>query len=238
MPVEISVILPAYREEHNLRQLLPELKKILATLTHSWEVIVVDAHSPVDFTKQCCAEHGIECVSRQDGDSYGDAVRTGIKYSSGRFVIFMDADGSHSPKYIPVLFRWRNDFDIVVGSRYVDGGRTENPWYLILMSKLVNRTFMFVLGLPCNDVSNSFKLYRADMLKSVNLRCKNFDIIEEIMVLLISKKTNLRIKEIPMVFAKRVHGITKRNLWVFALTYIFTLLRLKIYKTLSRTCVI
>ena len=64
-----------------------------------------------------------------------------IFLSRGEFVVFMDADGSHNPKHIAKLWPYRNEYDVVVGSRYVDGGTTENPAILIFMSWVVNVTF-------------------------------------------------------------------------------------------------
>jgi dolichol-phosphate mannosyltransferase len=157
---------------------------------------------------------------------YGNAVCTGIARSRGRHVLFMDADGSHNPDFIPELWKWRADFDLVIASRYAPGGKTENPWILILMSQMVNIVFRLVLGLRCLDVSNSFRLYRGDDLRKLRLECQHFDIVEEILVKLAYSRDHFRIKETPSTFEKRKAGKTKRQLVTFALGYIGTLRRL------------
>lgn len=226
----LSVIIPAFHEEENLRVLLPRLRRVLDQQGVSYEIIVVDTEVPLDNTREACVEHGVSYVHRRGGDSYGAAVRTGIEAAAGEWILFMDADGSHTPEFIPKLLAHRDNSDVVIASRYVAGGYTENSRILVLMSQAVNITYRVVLGLQCKEVSNSFKLYRAAMLKSLSLRCDNFDIIEEILFKLHRAHAQLRIREVPFSFKKRMYGKTKRNLVAFMLSYLYTLLRLRFGK--------
>lgn len=225
--LKLSVILPSYQEGENLKLLLPGLKRAAAAVSPAYEIIVVDTCRPKDDTPEVCRQHGVRYVPRQGGDAFGDAVRTGIEAAQGEWTVFMDADGSHSPEMIPKLARYADDFDVVIASRYVQGGRTENSRGLVLMSRLLNLIYVSVLKLNCRDVSNSFKLYRTDQLKQVSLRCNNFDIVEEILVKIQRLLKTVRIKEVPFTFERRKAGKTKRNLLVFMLTYAFTLVRLR-----------
>lgn len=93
----------------------------------------------------------------------------------------MDADGSHAPEFVPTLFGARGGQDVVIASRYVEGGETDNRAYLILLSRFVNLAYSIVLGLNVKDVSNSFKLYDGDQARSIQLTSDNFDIIEELL---------------------------------------------------------
>jgi dolichol-phosphate mannosyltransferase len=224
---ELSVVIPSYFEEENLRVILPRLKDELEKLHIPYEVLVVDTMQPKDNTPSVCKKHGVGYVNREGGDKYGDAVRTGIKKAKGTYILFMDADGSHSPEFIPKLFEHRKDHDVVIASRYVAGGSTDNKRILILMSLACNITYSLVLGLDCKDVSNSFKLYRAEPLKRLAPRCDNFDIIEEILFKMKRQDKGLRIKEVPFHFKERLFGHTKRNLFLFVLSYLFTLLKLR-----------
>jgi len=224
---ELSVILPAYNEEENLRLLVPRIRQACEELTGSYEILVVDTVSRMDGTAELCEEQQIRYLNRSGGNLYGDAVRTGIAQSNGRYVIFMDADGSHPPHFLHDLYRVREQADIIVASRYVSGGFTENSRILILMSWFVNIGYRVVLGLKCKDVSNSFKLYPGDELRDLKLRCNNFDIVEEVLVRLIRRNRNLRILEIPFTFKKRMFGQTKRNLFAFVFSYTITLFRLR-----------
>ena len=138
----------------------------------------------------------------------------------------MDADGSHDPGFIPKLWACRDDYDLVIASRYIRGGRTDNPLILIFMSLMVNVIFRLVLTLRVYDVSNSFRLYNGAQLRALKLECDNFDIVEEILVKLQPPGRPLRVKELPFTFQKRMAGKTKRDLVSFALGYLETLYKL------------
>jgi len=225
--IKLSVVLPSYLEEENLRLLLPRLHSTLSEQGLDYEVIVVDTLKPLDNTKKVCDAYNSKYINREKNNSFGSAVRTGIKSACGAYILFMDADGSHPPEFIPRMLACMNDYDIVIASRYIEGGYTENSKYLILMSRTLNIIYAKVLNIKCRDVSNSFKLYRADLLKPLELFCDNFDIVEEIIYKICKNSNNIKIKEVPFTFKKRMFGDTKRNLVLFIMTYIITLLKLR-----------
>jgi len=228
--LELSVIIPAYLEEENLRVILPRTSKVLHDLNAPYEVLVIDTMQSMDNTSQVCMENGAIYMNRENGNYYGNAVRTGIKYAEGKYVVFMDADGSHSPEFIKELYQFRNEYDVVIASRYVKGGGSDNSPLLKLMSYLVNVTFSVFFRLGCRDVSNSFKLYRATLLKDLKLASNNFDVIEEMLIKLKRKNRNIRFKEVPFFFKERMFGHTKRNLLMFILSYLGVMLRLMFMK--------
>ncbi len=222
MSLELSIVLPAYREAAALLKLLPVLKAQAAGLTAAHEILVIDAQEPVDETADVCQANGVRHVQRRYGNLYGDAVRTGIEEAAGTLIVFMDADGSHNPAHLKLLWDQRERYDVVIGSRYVAGGHTENPAILIFMSWVVNVIFRLAFGLRCKDVSNSFRLYRAALLKPLHLKCHHFDIVEELLILL----SHHRIGEVPVTFERRKAGQSKRKLVLFAIGYVWTLIRL------------
>ena len=228
--LELTIILPAYLEEENLRILLPRIKAVLEEIEPSSEIIVIDTESPLDKTQEVCLDVGAQYFNRSGSNSYGAAIRTGISQAKGRKVIFMDADGSHAPEFIRNLYEKKDQADIVIASRYIKGGYTENSPVLVFMSLVLNITYSFVLNLKVKDVSNSFKLYSGPQLKGLSLECDNFDIVEEIIYKLSRLHPNLRIMEIPFSFKKRMFGDTKRNLLIFIVNYLFTIIRLRMMK--------
>lgn len=227
---ELSIIIPAYLEEENLRIILPRLNAILQEIGDNCEILVVDTMEKMDNTKMVCEEYGATYINRIGGNDYGDAIRTGISRASGQYTIFMDADGSHDPEFIKNLYNIKDNYDVVIASRYIAGGNTDNSKLLILMSLVVNVAYSLILNIKCKDISNSFKLYKTDDLRDLRLMCNNFDIVEEILFKLKKKKHNLRIKELPFLFKKRIFGHTKRNLFVFMLSYIVTIVKLRFSK--------
>jgi dolichol-phosphate mannosyltransferase len=229
-PCKLSVVMPAYREVDALRQLLPNLVPAVKKLSDRSEIIVTDSMEPLDDTAAVCAEHGVLHVNRTGGNSYGDAVRTGISMSTGEFVLLMDADGSHNPRDLIRLWSARNDHDIVIGSRYVSGGRTENPVVLIWMSRILNYMYRFAFRLPVRDVSNSFRLYRGSQLRSIKLESTDFDIVEEILIRLVFGPAKATVTEVPVVFEERKAGQSKRNLPAFMLSYMASMRKMQKFR--------
>jgi dolichol-phosphate mannosyltransferase len=228
--VELTVALPAYEEGPNLVALLPALRAVLDDLRIRYEILIADTPEPRDNTPAVCAENGVRYLPRTGGMLYSHAVQTAIAASRGRWVVFMDADGSHDPAQVGRLWLERNNADLVIASRYTRGGKTDNPAVLIAMSLAVNVAFRVTLGLTCADVSNSFRLYVGDDLRALTLDCENFDIVEEILVKLCYSRDSYVVKEIPSTFGQRKSGKTKRDLRAFALSYVSTLRRLHALK--------
>ena len=228
--IELSVVMPCYEEADNLKILLPKISEALAAITPSAEILVVDTQTPHDDTPQICAQFsGVKYVPRHGGDSYGDAVRTGIAEASGKYVVFMDSDGSHNPADITALFRTitAGGADIVIGSRYMKGGETDNPFILRLMSRVLNICYRLAFGLNVYDVSDSFRIYDGEKLRAIKLVCDNFDIVEEILIRIRKNFPDVRMSEIPIRFNKRLYGESKRDLVKFIFSYLGTMYRLK-----------
>jgi len=226
--IDISIILPAYEESKNLAELLPRINDTLQG--KEFEILVIDTTEPLDNSREVCNLNGANCIPRQGGNTFGDAVRSGIKASQGRILVFMDADCSHDPEFIPSLLDCIEEYDVVIASRYIEEGYSENNFMLRGMSRILNTTYSFILSIPCKDVSNSFKAYHANSLKKIELTCNNFDVVEEILFKLSRQLKQIRIKEIPFNFKKREHGTTKRNLVSFIFTYLITILKLRFGK--------
>lgn len=217
-----------------MRLLLPRLKAQAAALTPEHEILIVDSQQKLDDTQEVCREAEVTHIFRSGGALYGDAVRSGIAAAKGRLIIFMDADGSHNPEYLPRLWAERENADLVIGSRYTTGGATENPAILIFLSWVVNVTFRIVLGLDCRDVSNSLRLYKSEQLRQLKLESKNFDIVEEMLIKICFGAERRKALEVPVTFEKRKAGHSKRNLVVFAFGYLGTLWRLSKFKRQAR----
>lgn len=225
--VELSIVLPAYREAANLRHLLPALAKVAAALTASFEILVIDAAEPMDETPTLCDGRRTFYTPRVGGDDYGDAMRTGIAVSRGAYVVTMDADCSHDPDFIRQMWERRRSAEVVIASRYVDGGHTDSPRVLEASSRILNWTFASVLGLPVRDVSNSYRLYHGELLRELELRAKHFDVLEEILAQLLWHPTRLvRVIELPFDFRQRRHGKSKRSTVVLIEAFLSAMVRL------------
>ena len=232
--IDLSIAIPSYREGENLVDLLPAIKAAAAALTPRYEILILDTDPPLDETPAVCTANGVRCVQRVGGNQYGDAVRTGVAQARGEYLLSMDADGSHSPSYFASMWARRHDADIVIGSRYAPGGQTENPAILIWMSYAVNLTFRLVFELSAKDVTNSFRLYRRSILTPMRLESNDFDILEEILIKAVMKRPPARIVEVPVTFARRKAGESKRKLVQFAFGYLKTLKTLRRFQASAR----
>lgn len=228
----LSIVLPAYDELPNLRELIPEIQSITQKLENSpIEILVVLPSIAGTQEIQEITDLGAKTVMRQPTDSFGDAIRSGIAAvaDSSELVIIMDADYSHNPLTIPRLLAAASGAHVVVASRYISGGTTANSIPLRIMSRLLNLAYSIVLGINCRDVSTNYKLYRRCDIQNVVLTCKDFDVVEELLfkVKAIHNKLFV-IKEIPDHFSERKFGVTKRQLGPFIISYFRTLFILKI----------
>ena len=233
-PVDLSVTIAAYREAENLALMLPAIKAAAAGLTPDFEVLIVDTQEAMDDTEAICAANGVRHVRRSGGNSYGDATRTVIREARGKYMLNMDADGSHSPEYFAAMWAERERYDITIGSRYAPGGHTENPAVLIWMSYVLNLTFRIAFRIRAKDVTNSFRLYRREILTPLRLESNDFDILEEILIKVTLRKPPARLGEVPVTFARRKAGESKRKLVQFALGYLSTLKRMRAFAKSAR----
>jgi dolichol-phosphate mannosyltransferase len=228
MTVELTVIIPAYNEAANLKLVLPKLQEALAVAEPAHQILIVDRVQASDDSEEVCRAAGVSYINRTPSDSYGDAVRSGIKAAQGKRILMMDADGSHDPEFIQKMLACKDGNDVVIASRYIEGGGSHVSGASIAMSRLLNLAFSAAFGLHCSDISNSFKLYDAEMLKSLSLECDNFDVIQEMLVKLIRRKPDLKIKEVPFHFGQRLTGSSKREYVKFITSYLRTLLKLRL----------
>lgn len=226
--MELSIVLPAYKEAENLKKILPKINAEVSKLNIDYEILVVDTIEKMDDTYETCKLNNATYLTREGGNFYGDAIRTGINKANGRYMLIMDADGSHEPHSITDIYNkiTNEGLDIVVGSRYCKGGKTDNNFILKMMSWSLNLAYKIIFSLKVNDCSNSFRMYNSLKLKTLKLECVNFDIVEEILIKLQLNNPNLSIGEVPVHFKKRDEGFSKRDLVKFIFTYFVTIKRL------------
>jgi dolichol-phosphate mannosyltransferase len=163
--VKILVVVPTYNEALNIPLLIPRLLVAGPDL----DILVVDDGSP-DGTGQATREQmranpgRIDLLERSSKSGRGGAVmagfRLGLADSSYDWFCEIDADLSHQPEELPSLFAASTDADMVVGSRYLAGGRIEG-WSLLrrVWSRVSNRIIRTVLGVPLTDFTNGYRLY-------------------------------------------------------------------------------
>lgn len=215
-PSRVLVSLATYNERDNLGPLLAEIHRTLPEA----EVLVLDDNSP-DGTGQLAdelavADPRVHVIHRAGKLGLGTATLAIMRFAIERhydFLINMDADFSHPPRYLPALLAGMQRHDVMIGSRYVAGGETVNwPLPRRLISRCVNTVVRVLMRLPAQDTSGAFRCYRIARLRQTdlaNLRSRGYSFQQE--VLYRCRKAGSRIGETPIVFENRRAGASKVN---------------------------
>lgn len=222
----ISVVLLAVNEAENLKILFPKILSMLDKMETSYEVLLIDSAKATDDTASICAQFPKVRYINQEESRYAGAFRTGIKYAQEDHLLVLDADGSHDPEMIPQIYaKSMEGYDLVIGSRYCKGGKTDDAVFSFLMSKVLNLIMRIVIGVRAKDISTSYRIYQTEQIKAVCLTCENYEVLQEVILRMKKNKKNFRIAEVPITFEKRLFGESKRKLMRFILTYFKTLFR-------------
>ncbi|NIM06999.1 MAG: glycosyltransferase [Armatimonadetes bacterium] len=219
----ISAIIPALNEADNLAVLLPALHRQLKKISaDSYEIIVVEGSS-TDATEQVAHDLGAMVVDQVE-PGYGGALLAGFAAAEGEWIVTLDADLSHEPGFVNDLWSAKDTADVIIASRYVKGGRADMPLFRLVLSRILNSFFTRGLSLPLKDISSGFRLYRASVVKGMNLVSRDFDVLEEIVVRARVDGNNL--KEIPFTYKPRVTGQSHAKLIRFGIAYLKTFWRM------------
>ena len=218
----LSVIIPALHEHENLALLLPELHRLLEGLEVPSEVVVVTSRDD-GKTQDAAVAHGAR-VLLQEQPGYGSALKTGFAESRGAFIVTMDADTSHAPVFIHDLWSCRDRAEVVIASRYVEGGHAQSGLWRRVLSRILNAFFQRGLSLPVRDLSSGFRLYRADLVRGQPFTGADFDILPEILVRLYA--AGWRVGEVPFSYAPRRRGRSNARVLPFGIAYLRTFTRL------------
>lgn len=212
------IAIATYNEIENLPRLVEEIFQFVPDV----HVLIVDDGSP-DGTGAWADQYAsqddrLRCIHRSGKLGLGTATLLGMEKAiegDYEFVVNMDADFSHHPKYLPDLIAGMQtdsgEIDVMVGTRYAKGGGIEGwPLSRKIMSRMVNRYATMLLGLKVSDCSGSFRCYRISVLKKIdfcNVRSTGYSFFEEILWHL--KTVEARFGELPIVFVNRELGESK-----------------------------
>lgn len=223
---KVWVVTPTYNEKENL-PLLAE--KIFALKIPDLHLLIVDDNSP-DGTGRIADElrnkYSITVIHRSEksglGKTYAQAFQSLPR--DAEIVIQMDADLSHDPAVIPEMIgkiattpgapRNDNSCDVVLGSRYIPGGKTENwDFFRKLISRFGNFYARTILGLPYRDLTGGFKCFRREVLEKIDLpSLSSVGYNFQIETTYAAHKKGFKICEIPITFTERKTGKSKFNL--------------------------
>jgi dolichol-phosphate mannosyltransferase len=209
----LSVVVPTFNERDNVPKLYRKLEAALSGL--AWEVVFVDDNSP-DGTWEVVRELGrqdgrVRCVRRIGRRGLSGACIEGILASSAPYAAVMDADLQHDETQLPKMlsFLERSEADLVVGSRYVEGGSADSfDWHRAGASVLATEVAKRALDVRIADPMSGFFMIRRDRFEQLapKLSTQGFKILLDIVA---TAHGGLRTVEVPYTFGSRLHGESK-----------------------------
>jgi dolichol-phosphate mannosyltransferase len=210
------VIIPTYNEMDNIPKLLP----IVLSKDDSINILIVDDNSK-DGTAQYVIEQQksntrLHLLQREKKLGLGTAYIAGFRYALANgydFIFEMDADFSHNPEEIPNFLKAIKEYDLVLGSRYIDGVRVLNwPMRRLLLSFFASVYTRIITGMPVRDATGGFKCFRKKVLEGIDLdKVQSNGYSFQIEMTFKAYKKGFKIKEIPIVFMDRVKGTSKMS---------------------------
>jgi len=215
---KISVLLPTYNERENLPIIIWLLVKYFTEAKLLFEIIIIDDGSPdgtLEVAKELQQLYGEDKIllrPRAKKLGLGTAYIHGIKHASGDYVVIMDADLSHHPKFIPKMLEkiTEGKFDLVSGTRYSLGGGVYGwDWMRKFISRTANYVAQVLLRPGASDLTGSFRIYKKEVLEKLVNSCVSKGYVFQMEMIVRARSFGLSVGEVPITFVDRVYGESK-----------------------------
>ena len=216
------IIIPTYNEEQNIKEIIDKIEQVLNSVDFS--ILVVDDNSkdktPFLVSESMKKYSNIMLLNRNGklglASAYIDGIKYGIEKGFDSF-IEMDADFSHNPKYLPIMFENLSNYDLVIGSRNIKDGSVVG-WGLArnIISKGGSLYSKLILNCPINDLTGGFNGWKLDLINKIgldNIISKGYCF--QIEMKYRAYKNNAKIKEFPIIFEDRKYGKSKMSKQIF-----------------------
>jgi dolichol-phosphate mannosyltransferase len=210
------LIIPTYNEIENISRLLD----VVLALEPKLDVLIIDDGSP-DGTGDVVEAHKegearVHLIRRAGKMGLGSAYVTGFRYALERdytHIMEMDADFSHNPNDVPRLLEAAQKYDLVIGSRYVNGVNIVNwPIKRLLISYFASKYVRVITGMPVKDPTGGFKCFNRKVLEGINLdNILSDGYAFQIEMNFRAWAKGFSIREIPIIFTERINGVSKMS---------------------------
>jgi len=219
--IDISILIPTRNEVKNIERLILEILDELND--YKIEIIVVDDASEdgtAELVKIIVKKHReVKFIRRHSDPDLGRSILMAVNASAGEYIIGMDADFNHHPKYLKSLVEKCDKSKMVVGSRFVSSGGMEYKLRYWL-SLFFNILLKFGLGFPIWDNTSGYYCITRNDLISLNPETIFYGYGEYfIRLVAFAKKSGMKIIEFPVFYPKRTGGKSKSKFWQMLLTY-------------------
>lgn len=214
--VSLQISIPVYNEADNILGVLEEIKSKVHT-PHRINIIYdFDEDNTIPIVNKFIMDRkipNIDLVKNRHGTGALNAIKTGFETAKDGVVLVAMADSSDDLAVVDTMFnRFSQGYDIVCGSRYMKGGKQiGGPRFKGLLSRIAGISLHLLTGVPTHDISNSFKMYRKDILNNVKIESSGgFEIGMEIVVKAFLK--GYKITEVPSTWRHRSAGTSRFEL--------------------------
>ncbi len=195
MKIKISLIIPT-KDEPYIETLVSQLRK---TFRNNPEIIVIEKGKVLPKVKAK--------IVRQRTKGLGNAFVEATKYAHGEIIANMDGDGSHRPEDLKKMIAQIDGAGLVIGSRFVRGGRTLDIQHRRFISLIARKLFAFALGLKIEDMTSGFFVVKREVLDKIKIKkVLGYKIIYPLAYK--ANENNFKIKEVPIVFSARKSGVS------------------------------
>ncbi len=203
----VSIVLATYNERENILETIGSIFQHVKDLA---EVIVVDDDSEDQTWKMVGGlnDSRVVLIRRVDTRGLASAFNRGIIESRGEIVGWMDADMCMPPSMLPDMIKKLDEYDIVVGSRYVEGGKDDRAPLRVISSQLINGLAQLVLGYGIKDYDSGFVVLRRSVFNKVSIIPTGYGAYFMEFIYTCRKK-GLTVFEMPYVFRDRAKGVSK-----------------------------
>lgn len=224
--MELSIISPMYHEEENITGTVEEIRRVLQAYTKPWELILVNDGSTdrtLDVATRLANQYdNVSVISYCVNRGRGYALRQGFKQARGRLIVTIESDLSWNAETIlEMVARLEQDstVDIILGSPYMKGGRTENiPFGRLAVSKIGNKILGLAMPGNLNMVTQMFRAYRREVLDALELEADRKEIHLEILSKALA--AGYRAAEIPAVLKWRASGTSTFRLKTTSISHL------------------
>lgn len=228
----VSVVLPTYNEREGIAEVCAELLAITRAAGLETEIVVVDDDSPDGTAAHAidvfATEPAVRVRVRRGERGLASAIRRGIGEARGDVIVIMDSDGNHDPALVPLMVRCAEQFDVVIGSRYVIGGGMLTSRFRYWASHGFNLLVRLMLGLRVHDTLSGYLVFRRGLLARLEPD-QVFYGYGDYAIRLLHQVVGGggRVLEIPTVYRFRKGGESKSRLIAYFWTYLASVLRLR-----------
>jgi dolichol-phosphate mannosyltransferase len=237
--VKLSVVIPARNEEGAVQDTVSALLRLLQAEAIPSEIVVVDDGS-ADRTAALVADLSmrapeVRLVRNTGRHGFGMAIRCGLEAVTGDAVAIVMADGSDSPEDVVKCYRkLREGPDCVFGSRFIRGGKLiDYPLHKLALNRLGNWFIKALFGVPFNDFTNAFKLYRREVIEGMQpLISPHFNLTVEMPLKAITRGYSFAV--VPINWTNRQTGMSKLKIKEMGSRYLFIVLYVWLEKHLAR----